>query len=585
MNGIAIASRPRAILQGVGSLWIGTVLLVLLVIAMACATVFESMHGPQRALVSFYRSWWFLGLVALLGVNIAAATVLRYPFSRRHIGFVLTHSGILIILAGAIVTQLFGVEGRIGLAQGESTSRLTIPEDTLVLKDLGSAAHASTSLRGGVFGGFSSAKRLDGPDVSMGNVRVEIDAYEPDTIIAETVQNDAPQAHPAVEVSLHAARERESTWLFPGQRKSLGLAEAVFRVLTDEELQRALEGEIAPASPTSGTIRVDHGGKRYETSLESCTDQPVALGDTKLTLRLLRYLPRAAVDQDNHLVNASSGPLNPAIEVEIESPAGTERRIAFADFSDFKSMHDASHGSDVNVTFVRPTSLAPLAPIEVLSGSGAEIYVRFAWEGTAPVIHKLVPGVAVDAPWPGRQFTLLQRLDRARLHRSISPVDPIRKQRVPAVHVRVLTPDDSFETWIRRDEPGRVDISGSSYELSYTDADRPLGFNVTLDQFRVGYYPGGQRPRSFESRVTLVDPATGRNRSRVISMNHPTSFGGYTFYQSSYYSEANRTVSVLSVSRDIGQPVVFVGYFATMGGMLVVLLTRARERRFKEVSE
>lgn len=174
--------------------------------------------------MSFYRSWWFLGLVALLGVNIAAATALRFPFSRRHVGFVLTHSGILIILAGAMVTQRFGVEGRIGLAQGESTSRLTIPEDTLVLKDLGSGRRASTSLRGGVFGGFSSAKRLDGPDVSMGNVRVEIDAYEPDTIIAGTVRNDAPRAHPAVEVSLHAARERESTWLFPGQRKSLGLA-------------------------------------------------------------------------------------------------------------------------------------------------------------------------------------------------------------------------------------------------------------------------------------------------------------------------------------------------------------------------
>ena len=53
------------ILRFVGSLWFAAVLLVLLLVGMACATVFESTHGAEQALSAFYRSWWFGGALAL----------------------------------------------------------------------------------------------------------------------------------------------------------------------------------------------------------------------------------------------------------------------------------------------------------------------------------------------------------------------------------------------------------------------------------------------------------------------------------------------------------------------------------------
>ena len=46
-----------------------------------------------------------------------------------------------------------------------------------------------------------------------------------------------------------------------------------------------------------------------------------------------------------------------------------------------------------------------------------------------------------------------------------------------------------------------------------------------------------------------------------------------------YHQEEDQTISILSVSRDPGQPIVFLGYIAMMCGMLVVLGTRVADYR------
>ncbi|MGD2110463.1 MAG: cytochrome c biogenesis protein ResB, partial [Phycisphaerae bacterium] len=110
----------RSVLRFVGSLWFAALLLTLLLVGMACATVYESMYASPRALADFYKSWWFEALLALLAVNLIAAVILRFPFSKWHTGFVITHAGIVITLVGALVTQNFGVNGQIGVFEGET---------------------------------------------------------------------------------------------------------------------------------------------------------------------------------------------------------------------------------------------------------------------------------------------------------------------------------------------------------------------------------------------------------------------------------------------------------------------------------
>lgn len=106
----------------------------------------------------------------------------------------------------------------------------------------------------------------------------------------------------------------------------------------------------------------------------------------------------------------------------------------------------------------------------------------------------------------------------------------------------------------------------------------PLPFTVKLDAFEIDYYPGSRRPAQFRSRVQVDDPTRGAPFAAVIEMNHGLSYGGYDFFQSSYRQEAGREMTVLSVSRDRGQPVVFTGYVLLIIGMATVFFTRLSQR-------
>ena len=104
-----------------------------------------------------------------------------------------------------------------------------------------------------------------------------------------------------------------------------------------------------------------------------------------------------------------------------------------------------------------------------------------------------------------------------------------------------------------------------------------LPFAVRLDAFEVDYYEGTRRPAQFRSRVTVKD--AGRETPAVIEMNRELAYGGYKFFQSSYRETPERDQTILSVSKDPGEPIVFLGYYTLVAGMIIVLVTRIRERR------
>ena len=106
----------------------------------------------------------------------------------------------------------------------------------------------------------------------------------------------------------------------------------------------------------------------------------------------------------------------------------------------------------------------------------------------------------------------------------------------------------------------------------------PLPFSVKLDAFEIDYYPGSRRPAQFRSRVQVNDPARGATFPVVIEMNRGLSYGGYDFFQSSYRQEGGREMTVLTVSRDRGQPIVFAGYVLLIIGMATVFFTRLSQR-------
>lgn len=135
---------------------------------------------------------------------------------------------------------------------------------------------------------------------------------------------------------------------------------------------------------------------------------------------------------------------------------------------------------------------------------------------------------------------------------------------------------------------GRLPIwEGESSDVVFQgekEGDLPpltLPFKVRLDSFEIDTYPGTQRPAMFRSRV-VVEPGSGPGQPGVIQMNQPLSYGGYNFFQSSYQIQGGREMTILSVSKDPGQNVVFAGYVLLVAGMIVVFFTRLAQQRMND---
>jgi cytochrome c-type biogenesis protein CcsB len=135
----------------------------------------------------------------------------------------------------------------------------------------------------------------------------------------------------------------------------------------------------------------------------------------------------------------------------------------------------------------------------------------------------------------------------------------------------LLKTEGMLAIWEGEESGAVLDKSGATAPIL------TLPFMVRLDSFEIDFYQGTRMPAQFRSHVTVRDGA--RTFSAVIEMNHDLAYGGYHFFQSSYQQAPGRDMTILSVSKDPGQPIVFFGYFGLVAGMLTVLGTRIFDRR------
>jgi len=562
------------LLRIVGSLRFAAVILVMLCIAMACATVYEVTHGTPAALSVFYKSWWFELLLGLLGLNVLASMLARYPWSRRHAGFLVTHASILGILGGAWVTEHWGINGQVAIVEGQSAREFTSQQDVLTLRGPDAATAGSVELFGGI-GGPEPVTRPATAPLQVGDVRVTVQAYLPNAVWTDQVVDDNPHPRVGLEITLAGDGRESKTWVLADE--STGMI-AVRAAASDAEFEAAL---APPASQPAGTktVKLEINGTTHEFSLEQCLAGPVAVGETGYSVRVLRYLPHALVE-NKQLISASDQPVNPAIEAEITGPEGTAKRFAFARFPEFGSMHGTEAPSaGVKLTFIAPVDERPRTPVEVIAGPQGRLVARFQPESGSPVVREVKVGEIVQTPWAGLTFSVARRFDNARRQRIAEPAGTRQENPIPAVSVQLETGASVRQVWLRKYEPMTVELGGRKFELAYENQRLPLGFEIKLNRFHIGTYPGTGQPRTFESHVTLVD-AMGNEENRIISMNKPAKFGSYSLFQSSYQqSRSGPSTSVLSVSWDPGLPVVFTSYVTLIVGMIYVLVTRMRGRR------
>jgi hypothetical protein len=542
---------------------------------MGSATVYETTHGTAAALAHFYLSDWFIALLALLGINLAAALAVRFPWKGHQFGFCVTHLSVVLILAGAWVTYRFGFEARITLAEGETSSTCQLQADQLIFRveEDNEIKEVRETIGQPLRDGLPSRAITIGGQ-AMARVQQYLHAAIPGTQVVE----DSPEGIPAVQLDMQMGEQTAERWVFATDPEAAANQQIVYYMPSDQaHMQEILEGVTSEGTQDLGRIVVEVADQEYEISVADAMQDPAPIGQTGFKVRVLRQLPHASVGPEGQVTSASSQPVNPAVQLQFITPTGSYTEWAFARFPDMRSMHEEQHAVPIDARYVTRTQ-RPMVELVADTQSSEHVYVRFNPPEQPPETRRVNLGELVTTPWQQITFRVSKRSPSIMLKRTFVPASPNSDEARPAVQLQIQAAGETADVWVRKYTAQNVDIAGNTYGITYVDAVEDLGFELTLNDFEIGRYPGTGQPRTYVSQVVFHDPETDEKSEQTISMNEPGAYGGYRFYQSSFQEnrETGGMSSVLSIARDPGQPIVFIGYIVLFFGMAWIVVTRVK---------
>lgn len=120
-----ITAIPRQVFNLLSSLKTAIPLLVI--------TIVVTMAGSLLPTPDFFRTWWYLGLLGLNGISLLFITIAHIPMILERkgrnalIGVVVTHLGILILIAGVIYGGMTGFRYEVKAIEGEMTIVPSLP--------------------------------------------------------------------------------------------------------------------------------------------------------------------------------------------------------------------------------------------------------------------------------------------------------------------------------------------------------------------------------------------------------------------------------------------------------------------------
>jgi hypothetical protein len=118
----------RQIIRYLGSVSFAILLLTSVMLVVVGGTVAESYaDSHEYAMQTIYTHFLFTGLLALFFVNILVSALLRWPFKKKHIPFLLTHLGLLLVIGGTVIKNFKGTQGHLLIWEGSGSHQLMMP--------------------------------------------------------------------------------------------------------------------------------------------------------------------------------------------------------------------------------------------------------------------------------------------------------------------------------------------------------------------------------------------------------------------------------------------------------------------------
>lgn len=600
---------PRRVWRFFTSIKFGVSLIILLMTTMMFATQFEASTSTRAMKHFIYGSKWFDIAVALFVFNIIVNTLRRRPYRFRHAGFLTVHAGVLIIVAGGLLTRYRGIDGSMPIPEGDTARAISLPESDLVVE---AGNRVTTHLTTYDVTPWE-IEHDDLYSVPGTPYRLRVDRYFPTGAVADTLRDDPEHGAPTLRLAVGlAGQDPEAAWLRVGDPKHAEFAHGPLNIrlagAAEAESLRAVWSSARPPMAAAGRLRLLWRDGQNET-LE-LPDEPGRLVPTShrgVKVEVVRVF-RAFVLSDGGAVDASDKPENPAVRFRIVgSPAGREEHLAFTLFPEFQVeppdgetwlvrggewTPSAAAASERQLAIVHegegrwvpwsswhdPTDGTPLSRDETRTLDGGRLSLRVLEEAERGVLSHVVVQTSKEVQNPVLLVRLVEKgkSDEASTPRRATFVDALRWR--PSVRRADVDPN---EVWLFHGETFRFETPDGPIDVAYRTRSIPLAFGIQLEDFREEQYPGIAMAASFESDV-MIHPPEGEPFRYNIHMNHPLKYAGYVFYQASFQRNPEREVTILSVARDPGMLLSFVGYCVLVAGLLLIFFVKPYLRKLDD---
>jgi hypothetical protein len=293
------AWKRNQVFQFLASLRLAVILLGVLIVISIVGTLAESKFDADTARTWIYEAPWFHLWLLFLAANLICSAFMRWPWRKHHTGFLLTHLGIIVVMIGSVIGQVWGVEGTMTLFKDSAPDNaLVLQKRQITIRDTDAQRAVMIRL------GRQPLTVSEGDPLPLwgtpGGWQLDAVASSP-RLLATFQPNVAPTGSTAVRVRLHtkAMQQTVDQWLLAGDRDHSRIDLGLMTVdLSDENAAVPSAGAPNRAiirAGADGALRVEifTGGQRIaDTPLVA--GQALATGWNDWTIEAAQILPSAA---------------------------------------------------------------------------------------------------------------------------------------------------------------------------------------------------------------------------------------------------------------------------------------------------
>jgi hypothetical protein len=520
-------SLPWRAVHSLGSLDLAILLLLSLAGVIAVATFLESGFSARVARAYVYNAPWFNLWLLLLALNLTCSAATRWPWEKKHAGFVITHAGILVLLAGALLGRAQGFEGSVDLLQGAPPSR----EVLLDRPRLTVESPATGQLFSTPFDPEVRSPRTDRPrsfPLPSSDVRLLIDNFTRRSHEKIVLAPDPASGQPGLTLELTSP---------------LG-PDPVFASLTLESFPRLDLGQVAVLEfRNSLAVEPEKRPAFRETQMILARDpsQPILHNTAGLSSGYRFFVGSRTADgpvEFEILRPDGSGEvyrLREILERTLVDPDGTQilaaRYWPNLVLRDGQPATEGDRPDNPAVLVMLEGSLTdPSAPAKLLLAPGptpGTILFRGQSATENPVTGQAKLGETFSPGWRGWSARLVAWEPSARVETVTAPLpDSDPRPGRPAIHARLRTPSgqEGPARWIASGTSAILQTEGAASRIGFGLELQPLPFTVRLDSFEVPRDPGTEEPANFIASVTFAEEKKSLEVPAQLQMNQPATF-------------------------------------------------------------